>query len=184
MKSQKATSKSTSEVKIIQRGQYYLTPFTLDHIDEVVDKLSPENRRELKILGYLSVRKAIEEMQKSSECYIARKGNGGFLAVGGLWHSDDQDFPQMFAIFSDEIKENFIAMARGSRMMVDFFDKTQTHMSMTILADYEFMLDWSSWLGFEAIGVTESGGNKYVEFVRCNPKQNNVYDDSLRPVMH
>lgn len=32
--------------------------------------------------------------------------------VGGLWFTEDQECPQMFAMFSDKIKENFIAMAR------------------------------------------------------------------------
>jgi len=57
-------------------------------------------------------------------------------------------------------------------------------MSMTILADYEFMLNWASWLGFEAMGVSTVGPNKYVDFVRCNPNENSVRDGSLRPVVH
>ena len=43
-------SSNSTEVKIIQRGQYYLTPFTLDHIDEVVENLTQENKRELILL--------------------------------------------------------------------------------------------------------------------------------------
>jgi len=42
------------------------------------------------------------------------------------------------------------------------------------------MLDWAGWLGFEAVGVSEG----YVDFVRCNPAQKNVYDKSLRPITH
>lgn len=178
------SSKYTDEVRIIRRGQYYLTPFTTDHIDEVVEHLSKESRRELKLLGHLDIPQAIEEMQKYSECYIARKEDETFLAVGGLWYDGDQDFPQMFAMFSNNIKGNFNAMARGSLMFVKFFDSTQTHMSMTILADYEFMLNWASWLGFEAMGVSTVGPNKYVDFVRCNPNENSVRDGSLRPVTH
>ena len=183
-KSQMASSKYTDEVRIITRGQYYLTPFTTNHIDEVVEHLSKESRRELRLLGHLDIPQAIEEMQKHSECYIARKQDETFLAVGGLWYDGDQDFPQMFAMFSKNIKGNFNAIARGSLMIVKFFDSTQTYMSMTILADYEFMLDWASWLGFEEMGVSTVGTNKYVDFVRCNPNENNVRDGLLRPVTH
>ena len=182
-KSSKDISNST-EVKIVQRGQYYLAPFTLDHIDEVVESLSQENRRELKLLGHVDTRQAIHEMYECSECYIARKSNEKFLAVGGLWYNEDQEFPQLFAMFSDEIKKSFIAAARGSRMLVDFFDKTQPMMSMTILSDYEFMIDWAVWLGFEPVGITDSNSNTYVEFVRCNPNRKSVYDEPLRPVIH
>jgi len=179
-----ASNKYTDEVKIIRRGQYYLTPFTTDHIDEVVEHLSKESRRELKLLGHTDISQAIKQMQKHSECYIARKENETFLAVGGLWYHEDQDFPQMFAMFSNNIKGNFNAMARGSLMFVKFFDRTQSHMSMVIMSDYEFMLNWASWLGFEAMGVSASGPTKYVDFVRCNPNENSVRGKLLRPVTH
>lgn len=178
-----ASSKST-EVKILQRGEYYLTPFTLDHIDEVERHLSKENRRELKLLGHVDVREALIEMYHTSECYLCRKEGESFIMIGGLWFDDDQTWPQMFAMFSDKIKENFHAMARGSQMFVKHFDQWHDGMSMTVLADYEFILDWAAWLGFEAVGVAAIGPNKYVDFVRCNPNTKNVYDSVSRPVMH
>ena len=92
---------NSTEVKIIQRGQYYLTPFQPYHIDEVVEHLSSENIEELALLGYTNIREAITDMYETSECYIARKEGETFLAVGGLWYNEDQDCPQMFAMFSD-----------------------------------------------------------------------------------
>jgi hypothetical protein len=182
-KLQKASSKST-EVKILKRGEFYLTPFTLDHIDEVVEHLSKENRRELKLLGHLDLRQAMEEMYETSECYICRKEGESFIMVGGLWFDHDAETPQMFAMFSDKIRENFHAMARGSKMLVSFFDQAHDGMSMTVNADYEFILDWAAWLNFEAVGVYTSGSEKYVDFVRCNPEKKNAYDVASRPVMH
>jgi hypothetical protein len=168
----------------MQRGEFYLTPFTFNHIDEVVAELSQENRREIKLLGYSDVREAITEMYETSECYICRKEGEGFIMVGGLWFDEDQEWPQMFAMFSDKIKENFVAMARGSKMFVNHFDKCHAGLSMTVLADYESILQWAAWLGFEAVGVSTYGVNKYVDFVRCNPNNKNVYDATLRPAMH
>jgi hypothetical protein len=55
---------------------------------------------------------------------------------------------------------------------------------MTLLSDYEFMIDWAIWLGFEPVGVIEDNNNKYVEFVRCNSNGKSVYDGPLRPVIH
>ena len=104
--------------------------------------------------------------------------------VGGLWFTEDQECPQMFAMFSDKIKENFIAMARGSVMFVDYFDKFHSGLSMTILREYKFILDWASWLGFEAVGITSNNEVEYVEFVRCNPNEKDVYDGTLQPVIH
>lgn len=182
-KSRKVSNKST-EVKILSRGKFYLTPFTLDHVDEVATHLSKENRRELAILGHLDVKQALTEMYETSECYICRKEGESFIMVGGLWFDEDQDCPQMFAMFSDKIKENFHAMARGSKMLVSFFDKSYEGLSMTVNADFEFIIDWAAWLGFEPMGVSAIGEYKYVDFVRCNFKEKNVYDGASRPVMH
>lgn len=168
----------------MQRGEFYLTPFRLGHIEEVSQHLGQESRRELDLLGYDSVSQALHEMAKTSECYICRKQNESFIMVGGLWFSADSSAPQMFAMFSDKIKDNFHAMARGSKMLVNFFDQTQSEMCMTINADYEFILDWASWLGFEATGVYSTGSETYVDFVRCNSLKKNAYDCASRPVMH
>ena len=150
----------------------------------MANNLSLENRHELAILGYVDVREALVEMYEHSECYICRKEGESFIMVGGLWFEDDQDFPQMFAMFSDKIKENFHAMARGSKMLVNFFDQSHDGMSMTVNGDFEFILDWAAWLDFEAVGVATMGAHKYVDFVRCNPNGKNVYDGTSRPVVH
>ena len=104
--------------------------------------------------------------------------------VGGLWFTEDQEWPQMFAMFSDKIRENFIAMARGSVMFVDYFDQFHSGLSMTILKEYKFILDWASWLGFEAVGIISNNEIEYVDFVRCNPNKKDVYDCTLQPVIH
>ena len=95
-----------------------------------------------------------------------------------------KNHPQMFSMFSDGLKQNFHAMARGSKLLVNFFDQSETYMSMTILADYEGMLNWAAWLGFEAVGIHQVDANKYVDFVRCNPDKKIVYNEALRPVTH
>lgn len=168
----------------MKRGRFYLTPFTLDHIEEVVEGLSAENRRELKLLGHSDVRKALLDMHETSECYLCREEGESFTMIGGLWFGADEAWPQMFAMFSDKIKSNWHAMARGSRMFVSHFDQSHDGMSMTVNADFEFILNWSAWLGFEPVGVSVLGFEKYVEFVRCNPRQKNIKDELSRPAMH
>ena len=191
-RSKKVSNRST-EVKILKRGDYYLTPFTIYHIDEVAEHLSPESKRELILMGYGNIKEALYEMHECSSAYLARRKDDSFLMVGGLWYDNDYtgnekywetSSPQMFAMFSNDIRKNFHAIARGSRMLVNFFDQSEPSMTMKILSDYESMVNWASWLGFEAIGTTISNEYKYVEFVRCNPTKKNVYDRALRPVKH
>ena len=172
------------EVKIMSRGGAYLTPMKEHHIAELMDVLSKENRRELVLLGYEDIGNALQDMYNSSEVYIVRNKDNDLVFAGGLWHDANEEWPQMFAMFSYKVRENFKLLARGSKMLVNFFDQTQHGMSMTILSEYEFMLDWAAWLGFEAVGISANGPSKYVEFVRCNPNKTNVYNSSSRPVTH
>ena len=69
-------------------------------------------------------------------------------------------------------------------MFVNYFDQFHSGLSMTILKEYEFILDWASWLGFEAVGMSEHKKINYVEFVRCNSVKNYVSHETSRPVMH
>lgn len=177
-------TKNSSEVKILTRGGFYMTPLSPFHLQEIADNMAPENKRELRLLGYTNLRVAMSEMYEQSEAYIVRKEGGPIICVGGLWFSEDQDHPQMFTIFTQEAKDNFIMLARGSRMLVDFLSQAQSHMTMTVLADYEGILNWAVWLGFEPVGVISIAENKYVEFIRCNLGENCVYDKASRPVVH
>ena len=104
------------------------------------------------------------------------------MFVGGVLL--DMDNPQMFALFTTKIKDNFTLLARGSKMLVNFFDKTYPLLTMTISAEYEAMLNWAAWLGFEPVGFSEYKNTQYVEFVRCNLQKNSVVNSLARPVMH
>lgn len=168
----------------MQRGEYYLTPYKHEHLQEVIEVLSIENVEELSFLGYQRPEEALESLPTIAEAYIARKENGPIIFIGGLLFEDDGQWPQMFAMFSSTIRENFHVLARGSKMLVNFFDKTQAGMSMTILAQHGGMLQWASWLGFDAVGKTTFNGMEYVDFVRCNPNGKDVYDGTSQPVMH
>lgn len=176
--------KSSTEIKIINRGKYYLTPFQSHHIEEFEKVISPENTREILLMGHKTINEALHEMFNTAEVYLAREEGGDIIFVGGLWHSEDLEFPQLFALFSNAIVNNFAMLARGSKMLINFFDKTQGGLCMTILSDYEDMLSWAAWLGFEPVGTVSANNSTYVDFVRCNPNQKNVYDLSSRPVMH
>ncbi len=78
-----ASNKST-EVKILTRGAYYMTPLSPFHLDEIAENLSPENRRELRIMGYTDLRVAVSEMYEQSEAYIVRKKDCPLIFAGRL----------------------------------------------------------------------------------------------------
>ncbi len=172
------------DIKVVTRGNYYLTPFNQDHIPEVLNTLTKESRYDLKCLGYTDVSEAMDSVIDESECYVAKSNNGPIICISGLFFAEDWESPQMFALFTNHAKKNFHVMARGSKMVVDFFDLSYPSMSMSILDEFSIMLNWAAWLGFEPVGFSQHLNNNYVEFVRCNPKEKNVSHKLSRPVMH
>ena len=170
------------EPKIMTRGACYLTPFREHHIYEFIHVIHPENVRELIELGHTNVKDALTEMVETAEVYLVRDGNNEIIFVGGVYI--DEEDPQMFALFSTKIGDNFKVLARGSKMLVSFFDKTYSLMTMTINARYEAMLNWAAWLGFQPVGTSEWKKHQYIEFVRCNSSKNYVSHETSRPVIH
>lgn len=172
------------EIRVVKRGKCYLTPFTEAHIDELCASLSPESQYELECLGYSSVREALLEVLDQAEAYVAKTEGGPILCISGLFFDASAESPQLFAMFTNAVKENFHLMARGSRLVISFFDQTHSSMSMTILDKFTLMIDWAEWLGFEEVGSFQYNNNCYVEFVRCNLIEKNVSHGESRPVMH
>ena len=171
-------------VEVLRQGDYSLTSVTLDDFDEIVEHLSEKNVEELMLLGYDSVSEAIGDMIANAECYIARKDGHPFTFVGGLWPDADGDPPQMFAMFSSDLRKNFVSIAKGSKALVKMFDQYHDTMTMTILSKNEAMLNWATWLGFSPVAITERNDEQYVSFVRCIMPKTNVYTGESRPVMH
>ena len=66
-------SSNYTEVKILKRGAYYMTPLQFFHLDEIEEHISDENREEILLLGHASLRQALEDMLENSEAYLVRK---------------------------------------------------------------------------------------------------------------
>ena len=166
----------------MQRGSYYLTPFLEHHVYEFVHIIHPENVRELTKLGHTNIAEALREVAETSEVYLVRDGNDEIVFVGGVLL--DLDNPQMFALFTTKLKDNFTLLARGSKMLISFLDQTYPMLTMTIDAEYEAMLNWAAWLGFEPVGIAATSSAQYVEFVRCNFDLDDDSPDVSRPTKH
>ena len=170
-----------ADVKVLKRGGVYITPAKHSHIDMIERHLSPESVEELAILGY-EVRDAMEVMLETSQSFAIMKDDGTFLGVAGLQHFGDH--PQMFGMFSNAVKDNYVALARGSRMLLQMFEAQEETIVMAILSKHEAMVQWAAWLGFNVSGVYEDNGHEYVQFVRCRCPSCCVATESRRPAMH
>ena len=169
-----------SEKQIIKRGRAYLTPMLDYHVEEFEHIMHSSNKLEIKDFGYHSVNQALSEIFNDTESYVCRNKYGNIVFVGGL--SFLEESPQMFTIFANSLEHNVILTAKMSKALLNMFDKLHPIITMTILSKNEHMLNWACWLGFEPIEM--SNDNRFVEFVRCNSEQDDVYNKLLRPVVH
>ena len=176
------TKKYMDEVKILQSGSYYMTPFHPNHILEMLPILHKETEKELLNLGYSSTLEALLDLQKDSEVYTVRNKSWDIMMVSGVFYSEDP--PQLFALFTKHISKNFKGLAKGSKLLISFLDQSHDELSMQIREEYISMLNWAVWLGFHPIGFTKEKKIRYVDFVRCNPKKNYVSHRTSRPVIH
>jgi hypothetical protein len=170
------------EIKILSQGAFYMTPFREHHIQEFLKVIHHETLIELYNLGYKSITEALQNVVDTSEAYIVKDKRGVILLVCGLVHDDET--PQMFALFTTNLKNNYKGLVRSSKSLVNFFDQMHPMLTMTISAKYGDMLQWAAWLGFKAVGISEHKNITYVEFVRCNSVKNYVSHETSRPVMH
>ena len=170
------------EVKILQSGSYYMTPFNKYHILQILPILHSETEKELKNLGYESTVEALLDLCSDAEVYTVRNKSWEIMMVSGVFYSEDP--PQLFALFTKHITNNFKGLARGSKLLLSFLDESYGELSMQIREEYVSMLNWAVWLGFHPTGFTEEKNIRYVDFVRCNPKKNYVSDKISRPVIH
>ena len=172
------------EKKIMSRGRYYLTPFQYEHVQELLPILSVESIKESYVLGYNNPKQMLDEAFEHSEAYIVREEGGPIICLAGLFHDIDAQYPQMYAMFTKDVRKKHTVLARGSKMLVSFFDQQTEGMSMSIMEKHGDMCQWAAWLGFEPVGLQEYNNFSFVDFVRCNPNFSLVYKDSSRPMTH
>ena len=139
----KVTKNYMDEIKILQSGSYYMTPFYEHHIPEIYSILHPETEKELSNLGYSSIIEALQDLQKDSEVYIVRDKDWNIMMASGVFFSEDP--PQLFALFTKHITKNFKGLARGSKLLISFLDQSYEDLSMQIAEEYESMLNWAVW---------------------------------------
>lgn len=173
-------SKSLQEVKILTRGDAYVTPLQHYHLEEV--ELHRETIKDFKNFGYDSVDQALKEMCENAECYVCRNSRGEIIFISGLWHYEDSDMPQMFMLLASNIRENTFCMSRMTDKILDFYHSIHPHLSMTISVKRESMLQWAAFIGFSPIELIHN--ESFVYFERCFLAINGGNDKLLRPAMH
>ena len=168
------------EKRIIERGKAYLTPMLDYHINEFASIMHPSNKAEIKDFGYHSVHQLLTNVFNETESYVCRNKYGNLCFIGGLSHAEES--PQMFTIFANNLEHNVVLTAKMSKSLLHMYEKVHPTITMSILSKNEHMLNWACWLVFEPVEL--SVDEKFVEFVRCNSKNYDVYNNTLRPIVH
>lgn len=174
---------STDKV-VFTQGGLTVRPVLECDLEKIANSLADINKREIEYLGYDTVMEAMEEMYRTSDSYLITNQDNDMVCLSGLWYGSVDEPPQMYAMFSDKIKEHRIGLLKGSLKIANLFMKGHDTITMSILSENTFMLDWAAWLKFTAVGFSTYRGKQYVDFVRCDHNQSFVYNDASRPAIH
>ena len=70
------------EVKILTRGDYYMTPLKSFHREEFKENLSEENKQELAMLGHTDLDEVFNVMSETAQAYVVRRTGKPLIFVG------------------------------------------------------------------------------------------------------
>lgn len=166
---------------ILKQGLLELVPAQMKHVIPLYQNLSKENLFELQIADLDPIAFFINSVRKDYVYVVEKKGKP--LAITGIEHDDNQS-AVMWAMFTNDIKENWVGFLRSSPKLIEFFHLYYYKLNMNILAENEQIIEWAMWLKFVPEYSFIENNIEYIHFVRCNQDKKNVYTLSSRPVIH
>jgi hypothetical protein len=148
------------------------------HIFPFLKNLSDENVREFSDLYESDPLECLLECLKDKDemVYAVVKGDEP-LAITGISNE-----AQMWALFSKNMRQNWIRFARASPDLIGYYHLFHDQISCDVWTESNMILQWLAYLEFEPIFLSKD--SEILHFVRCKSDDNNVDSLISRPVMH
>ena len=167
---------------ILESRGLKLVPFEQRHILPFIQNLSAENLREFETLYEVSPLEALYDLAPDELVFVIEK-NGKPIAMTGIVLRDDSGM--MWALFSNDLRKNWISFARASDLLIQFYHTMRENIHAEVWSENEMIHQWLAYLGFEPeCFIEKENGQSIIRFVRCQSEQNYVQGDLLRPVLH
>ena len=167
---------------ILESRGLKLVPFEQRHILPFIQNLSAENLREFETLYEVSPLEALYDLAPDELVFVIEK-DGKPIAMTGIVLRDDSGM--MWALFSNDLRKNWISFARASDLLIQFYHTMRENIHAEVWSENEMIHQWLAYLGFEPeCFIEKENGQSIIRFVRCQSESNYVQGDLLRPVLH
>lgn len=167
---------------ILESRGLKLVPFEQRHILPFIRNLSTENLREFETLYQISPLEALYDLAPDELVFVVEK-DGKPIAMTGIVLRDDSGM--MWALFSNDLRKNWISFARASDLLIQFYHTMRETIYAEVWSENEMIHQWLAYLGFEPeCFIEKENGQSIIRFVRCQSEQNYVQGELLRPVLH
>ena len=167
---------------ILESRGLKLVPFEQRHILPFIQNLSAENLREFETLYEVSPLEALYDLAPDELVFVIEKG-GKPIAMTGIVLRDDSGM--MWALFSNDLRKNWISFARASDLLIQFYHTMRETIHAEVWSENEMIHQWLAYLGFEPeCFIEKENGQSIIRFVRCQSDSKYVQGDLLRPVLH
>ena len=159
-----------------------LVYFEKHHVIPVATTLSDENMRELDVIyGVEPVQALYDRACEVNTFAVERFGKP--VAVTG--YSLCEDHAHIWAVFTDELRRQWVRFARASEDLMKFYLELKPKLICDVWAENEMIIQWLLHLGFDAEEILlDANGNKIVRFVRCSYEVDDVVNMAQRPTIH
>ena len=170
------------EIKRIKRLS--VVKSNLSHVENLCYKLRKEDIYELNILGitprYALAYPFTQEGAHTYSLLCDKKVIGMFGTVPdkGMINA------RVWLLVSDEFKKHKVSIYKGTKDMINLLQSDYTLIYNIIPLKNHITINWLMRSGFSFSEPYKLKGKQFVEFFRCNLKENIIYNEESRPVMH
>jgi hypothetical protein len=170
------------EIHIQERG-LILVDLHEDHIKPFVDNISPESEREFREFYNISLTDALINVVSDPFAFTVLKDGKPVAITGAALFADHA---LIWAVFSKDLRRNWITFARASRKLMDFYHSFHGELRSTVWSENHMVHQWLLHLGFVPADIVYDPKNKQssVHFVRCDHDAKYVDGSLSRPVLH
>jgi hypothetical protein len=167
---------------ILESRGLKLVPFHQRHILPFIRNMSAENLREFETLYEISPLEALYDLAPDELVFVIEKDDKPIAMTGIVLREDSG---MMWALFSNDLRKNWISFARASDMLIQFYHTIRETIYSEVWTENEMIHQWLAYLGFEPECLIEKqNGQSVIRFVRCQLESNYVQGDTSRPVLH
>lgn len=171
-----------AEIHIQERG-LTLVDLEESHIQPFVENISPESEREFREFYKISLTDALINVVDDPFAFTVLKDGKPVAITGAALFTDHA---LIWAVFSKDLRRNWITFARASQKLMEFYHKFHGELRATIWTENHMVHQWLLHLGFVPADIVYDPKNKQssLHFVRCDHDAKYGDGSLSRPVLH